>query len=379
MPRPRDLSAAIALAACAFALPAPADGNTITIQLTPAGEFRPRDGRDMPVDAWRIDADIAARVIERFRARASAPVLDYEHQTLNAVENGQPAPAAGWIRDMAWRDGQGLFATVELTQRALDYVRAGEYRYVSPVMQFDKRTGAVLAIEMAALTNHPALDGMQPLALRAAAKFLPHETSITEESSMNKLLAAVVAALSLAQDTTEDAAIAALTAHLADRDGVITKLRQSLGVAADAKPDAMVAACTALREKAAAGAPDPAQYVAVATFETVKTELAALKSQVQTTEVAALVEQGLADGKLLPAQKDWATSLGQKDVAALKSYLDSAAPIAALRSTQTHGDPPAGGNANDEQLTDAELAVCRATGVSSEDFKKSRAATKAAA
>jgi phage I-like protein len=195
---------------------------------------------------------------------------------------------------------------------------------------------------------------------------------------MNKLLLAVVTALGLAQDATEDAAVAALTAHLADRDGIITQLRQSLGVATDAKPDAMVAACTALRAKADATAPDPAQYVAMTTFETVKTELAALKTQVQAGEVAALVEQGLADGKLLPAQKAWATELGQKDVAALKSYLTATTPIAALKGTQTQGKPPEDGGDN-APLSEPELAVCRATGITPEDFKKSKAAIAQAA
>ncbi|MGE1673772.1 phage protease [Pseudomonas aeruginosa] len=33
-------------------------------------------------------------------------------------ENGQPAPAAGFFRALEWREGQGLFAQVELTARA---------------------------------------------------------------------------------------------------------------------------------------------------------------------------------------------------------------------------------------------------------------------
>ena len=78
--------------------------------MTPAGRFFPSDGRELNVPGWYIDADIAQRVIERFNARQTPLVLDYEHQTLNKDENGQPAPAAGWWKSLEWRDGSGLWA-----------------------------------------------------------------------------------------------------------------------------------------------------------------------------------------------------------------------------------------------------------------------------
>ena len=67
-----------------------------------------------------------------------------------------------------WKAGQSLFAEAELTQRARQYVRAGEYRYFSPVFAFNTATGHVQRILMGALTNHPAISGMQPLALAGA-------------------------------------------------------------------------------------------------------------------------------------------------------------------------------------------------------------------
>lgn len=366
--RLNSLRSAIALAPCAFSVGTPsADDSIITIQLVPAGAFKPRDGRaDVPDSGWHIDAEIAKRVVARFRGRANPPVLDYEHQTLNSQANGHPAPAAGWIRDIHWLEGQGLFALVELTARAARFIRDGEYRYVSPVFQYDPNTGEVLAIEMAALTNHPALDGMQPLALRAAAKFLH-----TEDSQMNPTLAAILAALNLPQDTSEATAVAALTALKTKADGY-DGLVGAAGIAADATPAVAVAALTALKTKADAGTPDPQKFVAVATFESVKGELAALTAQVRGREVSELVEQGLANGKLLPAQKTWATELGQSNMAALRSYLDATAPIAALTGTQTGGKAPEG--KDNDQLSEAELAICRATGVDPKHFIAAKAA-----
>lgn len=185
------MKVSVALAACAYALQTASfiGGNLAQIQLTPARDFTPTDGRAMSVASWRINAAIAARVIERFSVRRNPAVLDYEHQTLLKEDNGQPAPAAGWIRGLEWRDGSGLWATVELTERAADFIRRGEYKFISPVFAYDAGTGEVLAITMAAITNSPAIDGMEPLALRAAASagFIDglnqgqHMTALTNE------------------------------------------------------------------------------------------------------------------------------------------------------------------------------------------------------
>ena len=80
------------------------------IQVFPAGEFRAFDGRPDDVDTWRMDGDIARALIERFNARQRRLVVDYEHQTLAAATNGQPAPASGWMKSLEWREGQGVFA-----------------------------------------------------------------------------------------------------------------------------------------------------------------------------------------------------------------------------------------------------------------------------
>lgn len=136
----------------------------------------------------------------------------------------------------------------------------------------------VLDILMGALTNHPALDGMQPLALRAAAtaRFIHRE----ESDPMNKLLAALCAALALDASTTEDQAIAALSARLqADPLG---KLRAELGVDAKADESTVIAACAALKKTAAQTAPDPAKFIGIEAFNEVRGQLAALSARIDT-------------------------------------------------------------------------------------------------
>lgn len=358
MSKPRYLRPA--LAACSFALPALGDSNLIDIQLTPAGHFVPSDGREMKVPSWYIDAASATRVIERFNVRKTPPVVDYEHQTLRAETNGQPAPAAAWMRALQWREGSGLWATVELTARAAELIRSGEYAYVSPVFVFDERTGEVQAILMAALTNNPAIDGMAAVAARAAATFDLHTDSY-EEDPMNPLLKALLAALGLPETTTEDEAIAACSA-LKDARGALSAVAQAVGAK---NGDDLIAVCSALKLNATT--PDPAKFVPVAVAKDLQDRLAVLTAERTTEKVTALVDAGLADGRLLESQKDWATKLGTSDIAALSQYLDTAQPIAALSGTQTGGRRPTNDKAA-HGLTEGELAVCSMTGINPKDF-----------
>lgn len=133
-------------------------------RILPAGVFRAKDGRPAHLPGWKIDAEIAQRVIAA-SATVDDMVIDYEHQTINAEKNGQPAPAAGWFKRMVWRDGAGLFAVdVQWTDKAKAMIGAGEYRHISPVFPYNSITGEVQKIIGLGLTNNPALPGLANLA-----------------------------------------------------------------------------------------------------------------------------------------------------------------------------------------------------------------------
>ncbi|UJB63581.1 phage protease [Acidovorax sp. YS12] len=381
MPSTNTLRSAVAVAACTFAVQAAgaADGLMRRVQFFPAGEFRSGDTRPEEVPAWRIDAASAALVMERFNARRKPLVVDYEHQTLNKEKNGQPAPAAGWPKSLEWVEGEGLFGLVEMTSRAAAAIDGKEYLYFSPVFAYSKTDGTVLEILMGALTNDPGIQGMQPVSLMAAATaaFLP---SLQQEPSVNPLLKALLAALGLPETTTEDGAIAALTAigplqSLQSRAAVATAACTALQLSADASADAVTAACTSLRTS---GAPDPAQFVPVAVVEELKASVAALSAVSLARQVDDLVKPALADGRLLAAQETWARDLGKSNVAALTAYLQTAQPIAALTGTQTGGRPPEDAAKGDAQLTASELAVCTAMGLTPEQYKAGAVSTTTA-
>lgn len=313
------------------------------IQLFPMGEFSARDGRPgtlkgVKVKAWTITPIIAAAVVARWQARETPLVVDYEHQTMNAVENGKPAPAAGWIESLEV-EPDGLYATVKWTEAARAFIKADEYRYISPVFTFDPKTGAVLELKSAALTNYPALDGMDAVAARTE-----------DDPAMKKeTLEALRHFFGLAADADEDAALAALKAQ---GDG--QTLTAMLAVAKEADPD-------------------PAQYVPAAMLTAAQEKNAALAAKVKELEgsgtLAALtaeIDAALADGRLPKACEGWAKTTAKTNPEAIKSYIASAVPVAALKGTQTGGTSPS--DAPVAALTDEELYACNQLGLSNADF-----------
>lgn len=377
----------LALAACSFALEGTAIGEDIgggrhLVQCTPAGKFLPADGRAMDVASWYIDAAVATEVIARHAARGQPSVIDYEHQTLHKEKNGQPAPAAGWLHRLRWIEGRGLFGEVEWTDEAKALIAAKQYRYFSPVFEYSQPEGHVLAIHMGAVTNHPGLHGLEPLSLLAAATaaFLP---APQEQTTMNPLLAAVLAAFGLPNTTDEKGAVAALTAVGSIKDlqtkaaageaatQVATAACTALSLPADAKAETVTAALTAA---VATGKPNPAEYAPVAALTALQTQLAALTAKQQEAEIDALIQPALADGRLQPTMEPWARELGQTNMTALTSYLATAQPIAALTGTQTQGKQPENTAKGAHGLDASEVAVCSAMGINPEDFAKSKAA-----
>lgn len=318
------------------------------IQLFPMGEFSARDGRPgtlkgVKVKVWTITPIIAAAVVARWQARETPLVVDYEHQTINAAENGKPAPAAGWIESLE-AGPDGLYATVKWTDAARAFIQADEYRYISPVFTFDPETGAVLELKSAALTNYPALDGMAAVAARTE-----------DDPPMKKeTLEALRQFFGLAADADEDAALAALKAQ---GDG-----------------QTLTAMLTAAKETA----PDPAQYVPAAMLTAAQKKNAALAAKVKELEgsgtLAALtaeIDAALADGRLPKACEGWAKATAKTNPEAIKSYIASAVPVAALTATQTGGTRPSGETI--AALTDEDRYACKQLGMSEADFIAAKA------
>lgn len=335
-----------ALLASAFAL-SPTAGEA---QLLPAGSFAARDGRPGLGRSWHVNDAQGRRLAADINAVAEKTpiVIDYEHQTLRAEANGQPAPAAGWITRVEWRAGQGLFAAVNWTDAAKARIASGEYRYISPVITADE-AGTVVGMHLAALVNHPALLGMEPVVAQLAARFNQPEPT---ESSM-ALLAALIALLGLPATTTETDITTAIKAQHGELQALKAKpalpvpLVTALGLQAGADEAAALSAVSELQTRATVG--DKSATTAMAALQT---QLATLTTQINTEKVNKAVEDAIAAHKLVPAQRDWATKLGKLDMAQLSAFIASA-PVLQGLSGQSNGDP--GGEGSDQDGNDIAL------------------------
>lgn len=326
----------VAVAACSMALP---ESSSREIQLTPTGEFRSFDGRPVEAKAWRMTASLAQLLIAAAAARPTPYVIDYDHQTLHIEKNGQPAPAAGWFHKLEWREGVGLFGVdVEWTAKASGMIDAKEYRFISPVIGF-AANGDVTGLFMAALTNNPAILGMDEVLTAAASmQFASLNASTTQESPMS-LLEKLIALLKLPAESTDDDVAAAIQKLI------------------DAKaPDA--------------AKPDPAKFVPVAALTALHSQVANLNAKLNTQSLDSVIQAGLDSHRLLPSMVDWAREFGAKDTAALSAYITNLPVVDALNGTQTKNQPPT----KIEVLSESQVALCAAMGVSQKDYLATLAA-----
>ena len=307
-------------------LPLAADAGDGPVQLLPAGEFTARDGRPGVDKKWRVsDAQGTALAAQMTAIAQQTPiVIDYEHQTLHKEKNGQPAPAAGWIKGATWLSGKGLVSDVDWNDRARASISAKEYRYISPVITWDEDSGVITGVHLAALTNYPALLGMDAVVAALNTQLHQQEPNMT-------LLAALLTAIGLPAATTEEAALASVSALKATADAARTRpalsaaLTTALGLQAGADETAALTALTAL--KTAGGANGEVLQLVTA----LQGQVAALTAQANEGGLVQLVDQAVADGKFAPALRDTLLDMGRKDRAALSTLIGKAVAIPGLQ------------------------------------------------
>lgn len=335
----------LTIAACSFEIDKAKYGR---IQLLPYGKFRATDGRPTDVEAWYVTDTNGADVVALANNQRNPLPIDYEHQIIHSLKNGKEAPSAGWM-EYFYFTPQGIFADVRWTDKAAGYIKNGEYRYISAVFAYDT-DGYVRKIFHAALTNTPALDGMEEAMVAASVNLLQEDNPMDK-----KLLAALCALFALKADASE-----------ADITEKVTALSAAKG---DSPVDVLdVYAKLAEKEQSVAvlstqvGNPDPAKFVPVEQVVALQADFNALKTSVEADKKEALITAALSQGKLAPALKDWARSLS---VEALSAYLEKAPAMAALS-----GEPQAKGDPEQKvaALSAAEQAAARALGMTEAEF-----------
>lgn len=144
------------------------------------------------------------------QSNGAVPV-DYEHtsETLEGSVAQAGAPAVAWVTALEVRaDGRELWGLFEwVDPQAVEYVRAGRYRYLSPAIVFNARdrvTGKPIGAVMSsvAITNNPFLLGMTPLAASHHAATDEDTTTMadTQTPAQPDALASELAALKAERD-----------------------------------------------------------------------------------------------------------------------------------------------------------------------------------
>lgn len=318
------------------------------IRVLPKGHVSSTKG-DFEVD----DRDIAG-IIRQFKARRLDLVIDYEHQTLNDVQ----APAAGWIKDL-YPGEDALMARVEWTQKGREYIANKEYRYLSPVVLVKKADQHAAVFHSAALTNTPAITGMFAIINSDAL-------SIEEEEEPRMELSALIELLGLEEGTAEEDVlkrIKELTQQAAEegqggqegkegpaKEGTQLVANKTvldlLGLPEDARTEDVTARIMAFK------AGDSA----------LQRRVAELEKQAASQKAEELVGLAMKDGKLSPAQKEWAVAYALSDPKGFAKFVEKAPVVVPMGKTAF---------AADERKQDGvDWRILKNQGVTEEDLKK---------
>lgn len=333
------------------------DGNG-EIQIFPDGRFYAKDGRRP--EGWQLTAEFANKLIEAAQKQKDDYMVDYEHQTIFAAKNGQPNPAAGWFKELEYREGEGLFAKVKWNEAAAQQIKNDEYRYISPFFESDD-DGNILSLFNVGLTNTPAIDGMAKVvalselvpSTRSRSSFLEQLKTLVDNAeglSADQLVGAVKEMVNqvdwLTQKTPETPKSDPIPKEPDENNSVVKD-----NLTTD-EPE------TNTEASAEASEPDPEKYVPIEAFNEIRDQLAELQKAQNTQALNSVVEEALQVGKLLPSQKNWALNLGTKNIDSLKEYLANAQPIVPIGKTQS------GGTSNTNALTPEQKRLEQLTGLS---------------
>lgn len=340
-PRPRNPSGGIGAGAAAIkrvmtrdpsaftiaiALNAEAGAAPDWVQLTPSGpHIGGRDGR-----SWRLDDPEA--VVAAFQQVGADLPVDFEHATQVKGEQGEVAPAVGWIKEMEARNG-ALWGRVEWGEAGRTAISTRAYRYLSPVFKFSSRTNEILRMVSAGLTNVPNL--------HMAA--LNREGAPNEETTMNK---AILEALGLSEGASETDALTAINTLKSNEQEA--------------------------RNRAAT--PDPAKFVPRADYDLalnrVSTFEAAEKARARA-EAEAAVDAAIEAGKVAPVSRDYHLAACREE-GGLERFTKMVEGLPEIvGKAKSRAEAPEARN-REAGLSEEELAVCRQLAIDPKDFAEAK-------
>jgi len=286
-----------------------------------------------------------------FEARGVDLVIDYEHQSLK----GDRAPAAGWIKHLEAR-ADGLWARVEWTPQAREYLSRREYRYFSPVLRLNPETRKPTVLMQVGLTNVPAIKHLPPLVAKCGGKRLAAGGMMMGGREEKAKMMEKVKCLVGLNPEAEDGVVWDKVLE------VFKDLATALKLPGDASASQVKGAVEALK-------------AGVQHLGEIQEEFQVLKSRLAEEHAAQAVTEALKAGKISPAQKGWAQEYFRQDPEGFRTYVAKAPKLVPTgEEFKLIGqDRQDGGN-----LLPEELAICRSLNLPPEEYLKAKAQTGSA-
>jgi len=255
------------------------------------------------VDGRQWINDQPQTVLNRFTAlkeQGRELVFDFEHSSEHKAPKGDPAPATGWGVEMQQRDNGSIWVNVNWTKKGEKAIAAREYRYLSPVLIYEKNTRRIVGIQSVGLTNSPNL----------LITALNQQSKHSKTEILMELPKEIASALGLDADDSVESAVTAIKKLKGD---VATANNRATNPALD-------------------------KFVPVADYQLALNQakastdkLAEIEKQALDAEIETAINQALKEGKIAPASKDYhlANCQAEGGLERFKTFAKAAPVIAA--------------------------------------------------
>jgi phage I-like protein len=304
------------------------------IRVIPAGRSETTHG---PIV---MDESSWPHILRRFHERGVHVVIDYEH---SSQERGVEAPAAGWLQTpdaFELREG-ALWATCQVDAPGAQANRGPRVPLPLPVLFMEAGTRKVVGLKSVALTNTPAIN--HQLELAASGPRRPHGERGHHEGPSHQPHRAPGAVSHRHRRGHRD------PGGRAER-----RARPSTAWAARSASSPRTPTRWSRRRCRCAPAGRPRRVRGPS------------QGGQPPARRSTLVELALKDGKVAPAQREWAETFARDDQARFETWLKAAPEVVPLSDRQR---PASAASGPASRSTGAELAVAAQLGVTPEMLK----------
>lgn len=287
-----------------------------------------------------VDEESVESMKQYFKKRGLDVVVDYEHQSLS----DKKAIAGGWIKDFYIKENF-VVAKVEWTKQAKEEIENKQYRYLSPTIFL--KNGKPIRLHSVALTNTPAIDKMNPLRLNDYI-----EETRKDNYTMEKLLQL----LGLDETASEDDVLKA-----------VENLKKSNENTTEVSANKETAEILGLKEDASVEEINKS-LLELKNNTVSKSEFLALKQEMEKKEINEILNKAIADGKIVPAQRESFEKIALSDRAIFEEVLKNQKRTSPL-GVSYYNNLTENGR---QELGEIELKACKEFGLTEEDLKKYR-------